>query len=156
MGVAGCGKTAVGQKMSESLGYKFVDGDDHHSATNLKKMRNGIPLTDDDRIPWLSLLNKIITDSESKKQPIILACSAIKKDYREKLSQDSDCIFVYLKISRKEAIRRLTDRVGHYFKADLIDSQFSILEEPENLKYIINAEQTIPKIVDLIKFRIID
>lgn len=124
MGVAGSGKTTVGTRLAEELGSPFVDADEHHSPENLAKMTSGQPLTDADREGWLDTLSKILQGP-----PIVLACSALKQSYRDRLG-DSD--FVYLRIEQEEAHARLTNRPSPHFPPNLLESQFEILEEPED------------------------
>ncbi|HJO93080.1 MAG TPA: gluconokinase [Victivallales bacterium] len=150
MGVAGAGKTTIGKKLEKIFGYKFYDADDFHPTENIKKMRKGIPLTDDDRLGWLENLNNLLADSEQKLEPIVLACSSLKEKYRCILTENTKCVFIYLKISKNCAINRLENRVGHYFNASLIDAQFDDLEEPE-ICVEIDADKSIPEIIRKIK-----
>ena len=130
MGVAGSGKTTIGQILANQLGWPFFDADDFHSAANRAKMANGIPLTDADRADWLSDLRKLLTEKTQAGQPIILACSALKESYRQILQINAEVYFVYLKGTYKQIRERMKRRKDHYMSAAMLDSQFKILEEP--------------------------
>jgi carbohydrate kinase (thermoresistant glucokinase family) len=133
MGVTGCGKTTVGEVLAKECGWEFHDGDDFHPAENVAKMKRGEPLTDADRWPWLDRLNAFIVENERAGKSLVLACSALKQIYRERLSRDCAALrFVFLD-GDKEMIRaRLATRVGHYMNPKLLDSQFATLERPED------------------------
>lgn len=130
MGVSGCGKSTLGKRLAELTGQPFFDADDFHPKSNVEKMRNGIPLDDTDREPWLLTLRDLIQDHHDR-GGLVLACSALKERYRKILSGGTDSItWIYLRGS-KEAIRaRLQARTGHFMPASLVDSQFATLEEP--------------------------
>jgi len=145
MGVTGCGKTTVGKLLADRLGYQFVDADDHHPAANIEKMRSGIPLDDNDRSPWLDTLSAILSNEN-----IVLACSALKQAYRQRLSASAEVRFVYLQADRSVIEERMAQRKGHYMPSSLIESQFRDLEEPQNAA-IIDARLTPDEIVDQIK-----
>ena len=130
MGVSGSGKTTVGELVAERLGCGFSDADDFHPAANVDKMRAGIPLTDDDRWPWLKALRQAIEDWEAAGQSRVIACSALKAAYRNLLAPRDDVVFVFLKGSAETIASRLKARQGHYLNPDLLASQFATLEEP--------------------------
>ena len=130
MGVAGSGKTTVGKALSDALGWPFYDADDFHSAENVRKMVSGVPLTDDDRRPWLQRLHKLIAERSEQAEDGVLACSALKQKYRTILCADSDVEVVYLKAQPDLIRSRLDLRRGHYMPPQLIESQFRDLEEP--------------------------
>lgn len=132
MGVSGCGKSTLGKRLAELTGQPFFDADDFHPASNVEKMRNGIPLNDADREPWLRTLRDLIGKHRDR-GGLVLACSALKEAYRGILADSGAAItWIYLKGS-KEAIRaRLEARTGHFMPASLVDSQFAALEEPTN------------------------
>ncbi|HEX7002705.1 MAG TPA: gluconokinase [Trueperaceae bacterium] len=131
MGVSGSGKSTVGRLLARRLEWEFADADVFHSETNVEKMRRGVPLDDADRRPWLQTLAELLADRLSRGRSIVLACSALKGEYRDLLTGGSDRVsFVYLKGSRELILDRLRSRVGHYMKPDMLDSQFSALEEP--------------------------
>jgi gluconokinase len=130
MGVSGSGKTTVGRLLSEELGWKFYEADDYHSHANVEKMRNGIPLDDADRRPWLETLRDLILDCLERNENAVLACSALKESYREFLLIDERVILIYLKGDYEIIQKRLGERRGHYMNPNLLDSQFDTLEEP--------------------------
>jgi gluconokinase len=133
MGVSGSGKTTIGKSLAESLGWRFFDGDDFHPDANVTKMGKGIPLSDNDRQPWLNALRKLIKQLISKDVSAVIACSALKKVYREYLQDDMEAVrFVYLKGDYELIRKRLDGRSSHYMKADLL-SQFDALQEPEGV-----------------------
>jgi gluconokinase len=132
MGVSGAGKTTVGQLLASELGWAFVDGDDYHPAENVEKMRNGIPLTDADRAPWLKTLRALIASSVAEKKNIVLACSALKRAYREALQVAPEVRVVYLRGSTQLLHERLRARRGHFMTERMLDSQLAALEAPED------------------------
>jgi gluconokinase len=132
MGVSGSGKTTIGQRLAQELGWPFYDGDDFHPQANIAKMRQGVPLTDDDRHPWLAALRRLIDSVLAAKQSAVIACSALKRAYRDRLAgPHENVVFVYLKGSYEVIQQRLLERQGHFMRAGLLASQFETLEEPE-------------------------
>ncbi len=150
MGVTGVGKTTVGLALPKDLGWRFVDADDYHSAVNVAKMHAGIPLTDEDRAPWLQALHKAIVAWLAAGENVVLACSALKAAYRDLLLVSSGVKLVYLRGSTELIAARLASRHGHYMDPHLLRSQFETLEEPANA-LIIAADLTPPEIVDKIR-----
>jgi len=133
MGVSGCGKTTVGEILGKQLGWEFNDADDFHPPSNVAKMRAGHALTDDDRWPWLDRLNALLRASELDGKNTILACSALRQVYRDRLEQGcKDVRWFYLKGSFELIQSRLAARKGHYMNPALLQSQFATLEEPAN------------------------
>jgi gluconokinase len=130
MGPAGSGKTTIGALLASELTWEFVDGDSFHSPANIKKMSGGVPLDDDDRIPWLNSLREAILEWEAQHRNVILACSALKGSYRDRLQAHRDVKLVYLKGSFELLRERLHSRKGHYASEKLLASQFADLEEP--------------------------
>ncbi len=131
MGVSGCGKTTVGKLLSETTGIPFVDADAFHPKENIQKMTNGVALTDADRKPWLENLNQELI-RQSRKQGAILACSALKENYRKILSKDISTIqWIYLKGDFKLIQERMQNRENHFMDVNLLQSQFDTLETPE-------------------------
>jgi gluconokinase len=131
MGVSGSGKTTVGRLLADRLGWRFVDADDFHPVSNVEKMRSGVPLTDEDRWPWLDRLNAILTAEHAAGHPVILGCSALKARYRERLSGSlPDVHWVHLQGSFELIESRLQARRGHYMPSNLLASQFAALEAP--------------------------
>lgn len=129
-GVAGAGKTTVGQLLAKELSWDFYDADDFHPAENIDKMRRGIPLTDEDRGPWLERLRQLIEHCMKAGKNAVLACSALKKTYRNRLRVSDDVKFVFLHGSRAQIAARLQKRRGHFFDPAILGSQFDDLEEP--------------------------
>ncbi|WP_414621423.1 gluconokinase [Calothrix sp. CCY 0018] len=133
MGVSGSGKTSVGEKLAESLSYKFADADDFHSLENIDKMHNGIALDDADRLPWLQKIQDAIKKYLEENKNLVLTCSALKESYRQMLLIDGESVkLVYLKGSFELIHNRLKERLNHFMSEKLLESQFDILEEPLN------------------------
>ncbi|WP_395371959.1 gluconokinase [Komagataeibacter diospyri] len=132
MGVSGCGKSTVAHLMAERLGWPVIEGDDLHTAHNIAKMSSGIPLTDEDRAPWLERIAQQVREWGAAGQCGIVTCSSLKRKYREHIGGGSqDVCFVYLKGSRDDIAPRLGQRMGHFMPAAMLDSQFATLEEPD-------------------------
>jgi gluconokinase len=132
MGVSGTGKTTIGKVLAADLGWAFVEGDDFHPTANIEKMNAGIPLNDDDRCPWLQALRDRVNKACEQGEDIVLACSALKHDYREYLERhDPECVhYVYLHGPEGLIRRRLAERKGHFMNPTLLQSQFEVLEPP--------------------------
>ena len=146
MGVTGCGKTTIGSKLARSLGVLFLDADDFHPEANLKKMSSGTPLDDSDRIPWLEILREELRSNRG----CVLACSALKQNYRSMLEDtDRDTVFIMLEISKETARRRLLSRANHFMPETLIDSQFDSLERPTDA-LVVDAEAPVNSVLDVI------
>ena len=133
MGVSGSGKTTVGRLLAAALGGEFVEGDDHHPPANVEKMRRGIPLDDADRRPWLEALSRAIGEWLAAGRTVVLACSALKRSYREILRAGRPEVrFIYLQGAPELIRARLAGRRGHYMPPSLLDSQIATLEEPKS------------------------
>lgn len=131
MGVSGCGKSTVGRLVASRAGCEFADADDFHPPGNLAKMSSGEALTDEDRGPWLEALRDHIRERNEREKTLVLACSALKKSYRDKLREAGpQVVFVHLSASRELLLERLQNRPGHFFPVSLLDSQFEALELP--------------------------
>jgi len=130
MGVTGSGKTTIGTLLAERVGFIFADADDFHSAANKEKMHKGIPLTDADRQPWLAAMHQQIAKWIASKQSAVLACSALKNDYRRQLWTGPEAQFVYLRGSYELIAERLRQRKGHFADEQILAGQFADLEEP--------------------------
>lgn len=131
MGVTGAGKTTVGMALAGQLQWRFEDADNYHSVANVEKMRSGIALTDADRALWLALLHNAIVGWLAAGESVVLACSALKANYRERLVVSPEVKLVYLKADRELIAQRLAGRQHHYMSPALIDSQFATLETPD-------------------------
>jgi gluconokinase len=131
-GVSGSGKTTVGQLLAAQLGYTFLEGDSLHPPANIDKMTRGIPLTDDDRAPWLAAIHDRIVESYRLNQGLVAACSALKQRYRTVLADGVAITWVYLKGSEELLSARLQQRKHHFFKVQMLASQFADLEEPRD------------------------
>lgn len=131
MGVVGAGKTTVGELLAARLGWEFADADDFHSPANVDKIRRGVALTDADREPWLDHLHEFIADRIALGRNLVLACSALKQRYRQRLGDSPDIRFVYLKGSASQIAERLHARHGHFADEKILASQLADLEEPE-------------------------
>jgi gluconokinase len=153
MGVSGAGKTTVGKLLASQLGWEFADADDYHSASNVEKMRRGIPLTDADRGPWLESLRSLIVAWIANGKNGVLACSALKKAYRDKLVVGPEVRVVYLKADRELLLERLRGRHGHYMKEGMLDSQIATLEEPDGA-IVVEARGAAEEIVREIRLRL--
>jgi gluconokinase len=133
MGVSGCGKTSVGRALAERLGARFVDADDFHPPANVEKMRAGVPLDDADRAPWLARLNAVMRHAVAKGESVVLACSALKRRYRDALADGVPGLrVVHLSGSRELIAARIAARRHRYMPASLLASQFEALEPPED------------------------
>lgn len=131
MGVCGCGKSSVGQGLADALGCRFIEGDQHHPEANIVKMSAGIPLTDADREGWLAVIAGFIADADRASQPLVVACSALKRRYREQLRGDSArVLFLHLDGDKALIAARMAARTAHFMPTALIDSQFADLEPP--------------------------
>ena len=148
MGVSGCGKSTIAQKLSEKTGIPFVDADDFHPTQNIEKMSQGIPLNDEDRLPWLENLNAFL-QKESTNNGAILACSALKESYRKILSSNISVAWIYLKGDFNTIYSRLKQRKNHFMDSNLLQSQFDTLEEPTYGTHI-SIDQTPETIVQSI------
>jgi gluconokinase len=131
MGVSGSGKSTVGRLLAERMGARFVDGDDHHPEANVAKMRSGVPLTDEDRRPWVAALRTMIDAWLASDDTVVLACSALTERIRASLGVDRPGIsIVFLSGSQDLIDARMRER-DHFMPAALLDSQFALLEPPE-------------------------
>ncbi|KAK4263390.1 hypothetical protein QN277_028808 [Acacia crassicarpa] len=164
-GVSGSGKTTIGQMLATELNYSYLDADDFHSQSNKDKMHSGIPLSEEDRIPWLNSLRNVLREHLTNKKGVILSCSALKKQYREVLrsadpnyrwgSYDSPVSFVLLDVPAQVLMDRLNERAAkgsHFMPASLLQSQLDLLEidEPQGILQI-DATSNPKTIVNTIK-----
>jgi gluconokinase len=150
MGVSGSGKTTVGKALAQRLGWDFFDADDFHPPENIAKMATGIPLSDADRVPWLASLHNLISSTLNSNHHPILACSALKEKYRAQLLDGLDEIgIIYLKGTYDLIWSRMSTRQGHYMRPEMLQSQFTALEEPRNC-FVLDISTSPEAIVDKI------
>jgi gluconokinase len=145
MGVSGAGKSLIGADFAQQLRVPFADGDDYHPAENVRRMSAGIPLTDEDRAGWLRGLADRIRQARDARTGLVLACSALKRSYRDILREAApDLRLIFLDGPRALIARRLDSRRGHYMPASLLDSQFAALEEPSPDEYAWICDASLP------------
>ncbi|KAF5887053.1 gluconokinase [Rhizobium sp. PEPV16] len=132
MGVSGCGKSSVGERIAAEYCMGFLEGDQLHPAGNVEKMAQGIPLDDDDRLPWLDRIGEEIRTAQETSQGLVISCSALKRSYRDRLRQAAGgrLAFVFLEGTRDLLLSRMKARQGHFMPASLLDSQLQTLERP--------------------------
>ena len=147
MGTTGSGKTTVGQMLAKRLGWLFLDADDFHSASNKEKMHQGIPLTDADRAPWLAAIHAELVRQKDSGQSVVLACSALKQQYRDVLHAQLEVQTVYLKGSEAVLREHIESRHGHFAGESLLPSQLATLEEPQDA-LVVDVSHTPAEIVD--------
>jgi carbohydrate kinase (thermoresistant glucokinase family) len=132
MGVCGCGKSTIGRALAAELDWPFLDADTVHPQANVAKMAAGIPLTDEDRWPWFDRIVAEMRRHAAAGKHVVIACSALKQAYRDRLASGGSVRFVYLKGDAKTIGPRLAGRTGHFMPPSLLESQFATLEEPAN------------------------
>jgi len=151
MGVSGSGKTTIGARLAQDLGWRFLDADDFHPAENIRKMTDGEPLTEEDRTPWIERLRREITAALAAGESITLACSALSASSRRMLAVDPTQVrFVYLKGSPALIRQRLRNRSGHFMRETMLASQFAALEEPSDA-LVVDIDDRPGAIVDKIR-----
>jgi carbohydrate kinase (thermoresistant glucokinase family) len=155
IGVSGSGKTTIGEKLSTRLGIPFYDADSWHPDSNINKMKKGLPLDDNDRMPWLQSIVKKI-DEWNYCGDAVLSCSALKESYRDILSNsyNKNITYIFLNIDKDVAVERLNVRANHFFPIELLNSQFDILEKPDSA-ITINANNSLNQVCDEIYSKII-
>lgn len=142
MGVAGCGKSSLGQLCAEALGLPLLEGDDFHSASNVSRMRSGTPLSDDDRAAWLDTLAGQL---QIHPQGVVLTCSALRQRYRDRLRAAAPGLrFVFLDLTQEQARERVAARPAHLFPVSLVASQFTTLEDPSDEPGVLRLDATRP------------
>ena len=150
-GVTGSGKTTIGRLLAQELGWKFADGDEFHSNSNVEKMRHGVALTDTDREPWLERLREPLVKSVARGENMVLACSALKEKYRDRLQVGSEIRWVLLKGEYATIANRLRERQNHFMNPDLLQSQFDALEEHTGSALVVDVNATPQEIVQTIR-----
>jgi gluconokinase len=153
MGVTGSGKSTVGRMLTERLGWVYLEADDFHSPANKAKMHRGIPLTEPDRQPWLDAIHAELLAQNEKGANVVLACSALRKTYRQRLMAGLEVKLVYLRGSRELIAHRLRQRTNHFAGEAILNDQFAVLEEPENA-FVVDIGEGPEKIVNDILRRI--
>ncbi|MDE3010541.1 MAG: gluconokinase [Pseudomonadota bacterium] len=151
MGVSGSGKSTIGARLAERLGARFIEGDDHHPAANVDKMRAGVPLDDDDREPWLLALNTLLRQRAGDARPTVLACSALKARYREQLRAGLPGNFRTVALQGSPALiaARVASREHHYMPAALLASQFAALEALDDAEaLVVDVDAPVERIVE--------
>ena len=152
MGVAGSGKTTIAQKLTKEINAFLIEADDYHSKNNIKKMSSGIPLNDEDRYDWLVKIREEIVKRQ-KTQNLVVTCSALKEKYRSILNV-KNYYLVYLKINKETARKRINNRRDHFMPDSLVESQFSILEEPKKaitLDQSLNPDEMVNQLMLIFK-----
>lgn len=140
MGVAGCGKSSLGQWCAQALGVPLLEGDDFHSAGNILKMRSGSPLSDEDRAEWLDTL---AAQLQSHGGGVVLTCSALRRRYRDRLRAAAPGLrFVFLDLTQEQARARVAARPAHVFPVSLVASQFETLEDPREEPGVLRLDAT--------------
>ena len=155
-GVSGAGKTSVGELLARELGWRFYEADDFHSPANIEKMRRGVPLTDDDRWPWLENLRELIKRCIAANENAVLACSALKRVYRNHLRVSAEVKLVFLRGDYELVAKQLRHRRGHFMNPELLRSQFADLEEPQTEEGVLTIElgRTPRELVEEIKSKL--
>ena len=150
MGVAGCGKSTVAEAIRDRLGFELAEGDDFHPQANIDKMSAGIPLTDEDRWPWLRVINAWMVARDSLDQSTVVSSSALKRAYRDVLRENVPVFFVHLTGSQELISERISARKGHFMPPALLPSQFAILEplQSDEPGIEISIEGTVDEMVD--------
>lgn len=132
MGVTGSGKTTVGRILANRLGWVYLEADDFHSAANKEKMHRGVPLTEADRVPWLDTMHAELVKQDARGKSVVLACSALREEYRARLTTGLQVKLIYLRGSRELIGGRLRLRKNHFAGESILDDQFAVLEEPRD------------------------
>lgn len=142
MGVSGCGKSEVGERIAKALGLPLIEGDAFHPPANIAKMRSGVPLDDHDRAGWLDVLARELA---ARPQGAVLTCSALKRAYRDRLRAAGPGLrFVHLSLPEAEAQRRVASRPGHFYPPALVASQFAALEDPAGEPGVVTVDARLP------------
>jgi gluconokinase len=151
MGISGAGKTTVGQALAQALGWPFLEGDAFHPLANRERMRSGVALTDVDRIPWLQAIGEALADLDRRGQSAVLACSALRQHYRDRLRAHGVALrFVLLAANESLLAERLARRSGHYMPSSLLPSQLALLEAPDATEqaFVVDATHEPGRVVE--------
>ena len=152
MGVAGSGKTSLGAALAERIGAPFIEGDAHHPKANVEKMAAGIPLTDEDRWPWLDQIGKALASAAGPQGSVVGACSALKRVYRERLTTAAGVPIRFVCLSGSGALiaKRMEGRSGHFMPVSLLESQLALLElpAPEEAAVVLPLSAPLPDLID--------
>jgi gluconokinase len=141
MGVAGCGKSAVGERIAQALGLPLIEGDAFHPDPNIEKMRRGLPLDDTDRAGWLQ---RLVEELRRHPAGAVLTCSALKRAYRDTLRSGApDLRFIHLSLSQAQALERVAARDGHFYPPSLVASQFEALQDPSGERGVLCVDATL-------------
>lgn len=156
MGVSGCGKSSLGERLALALGADFIEGDRHHPPENVARMAAGTPLTDADRAGWLEALTALLADARRQGRPAVLACSALRRRYRDQLRHSGPLRFVMLSAPAEVLAGRLAARSGHYMPPSLLPSQLATLEppDPDEAAIVVDATRPLPELVDTVLARL--
>ncbi|MGA9531795.1 MAG: gluconokinase [Anaerolineales bacterium] len=149
MGVSGSGKTTIGTLLAEALGWPFFEGDDLHPQANVRKMAAGVPLTDEDRLPWLDKIRALVGTLVESDQHAVIAASVLKRSYRQHLDWEPIVRYVYLRGSVALIRKRLRQRQGHFMGTDMLASQMAVLEPPEEA-IVVDIDAPAAAVVDSI------
>jgi gluconokinase len=142
MGVSGCGKSAVGERIARSMGLPLIEGDEFHPDPNIEKMRRGLPLDDEDRAGWLQ---RLATELSNRPAGAVLTCSALKRGYRDTLRAAAPNLrFVHLRLTHEQALARVANRDGHFYPPSLVASQFDALEDPAGEPGVFGVDASLP------------
>lgn len=156
MGVSGCGKSSLAERLAQALGAEFIEGDRHHPPENVARMAAGVPLTDADRGGWLATLASLLADARRRERPVVLACSALRRSYRDVLRSAGPLHFVLMSAPSEVLAQRLAARPGHYMPASLLPSQLATLEPPQadEAAIVVDATRPLPDLVDTVLARL--
>ncbi|MFM2278266.1 MAG: hypothetical protein RLZZ444_497 [Pseudomonadota bacterium] len=142
MGVSGCGKSSVGRAIGAALKIDFIEGDELHPPANIEKMSKGIPLTDEDRWPWLDRIGQIIRNARQEGRSIVVSCSSLRKTYRDRMRAAGSVLFVYLEGSETLLTGRMSRREGHFMPVSLLKNQLAVLESPKGEPSVLTIDIT--------------
>lgn len=152
MGVSGCGKSSLAALLAQALDVEFIEGDRHHPPHNVARMAAGVPLTDADRAGWLATLTGLLADARRRNRAVVLACSALKRSYRDVLCSAGPLRFVLMSAPSEVLAHRLAARPGHYMPGSLLPSQLATLEppQPDEAAIVVDATRPLPELVDTV------